>query len=103
MLLHDVRSSIPVVTEISKLHANVRGSGIGRPGSIEYIKKTASYELGEKVYTSGIAGLFPEGILVGEITSIEDLADSEFLNVEVSFVQSPFNQDFYLVYTDEKR
>ena len=103
MLLHDVRSSIPVVTDISKLHGNVRGSGIGRPGSLEYIKKTASYELGEKVYTSGIAGLFPEGILVGEITSIEDLADSEFLNVEVSFVQSPFNQDFYLVYTDEKR
>ena len=103
MLLHDVRSSIPVVTEISKLHSNVRGSGIGRPGRIEYIKKTASYKLGEKVYTSGIAGLLPEGILVGEITSIEDLADSEFLNVEVSFVQSPFNQDFYLVYTDEKR
>ena len=101
MVLHDVRSSVPIVTEKSKLHGNLKGSGIGRAGNIEYIKKTASYELGEKVYTSGIAGIFPEGIFVGEITSIDDLADSEFLKVEVSFMQSPFNQDFYLIYKNE--
>ena len=101
MVLHDVRSSVPIVTEKSKLHGNLKGSGIGRAGNIEYIKKTASYELGEKVYTSGIAGIFPEGIFVGEITSIDDLADSEFLKVEVSFMQSPFNQDFYLIYENE--
>ncbi len=101
IVLHDVRSSVPIVTEKSKLHGNLKGSGIGRAGNIEYIKKTASYELGEKVYTSGIAGIFPEGIFVGEITSIDDLADSEFLKVEVSFMQSPFNQDFYLIYKNE--
>ena len=101
MVLHDVRSSVPIITEKSKLHGNVRGSGIGRSGNIEYIKKTASYELGEKVYTSGIAGVYPEGIFVGEITSIDDLTDSEFLKVEVSFMQSPFNQDFYLIYKNE--
>tara|TARA_B100000686_G_C16782298_1_gene972779 strand:- start:1133 stop:1987 length:855 start_codon:yes stop_codon:yes gene_type:complete len=101
MLLQDIRSSVPVVTEKSKLHGNVRGSGLGRTGNIEYIKKTATYELGEKVYTSGIAGVFPEGIFVGEITSIDDLSDSEFLKIEVSFVQSPFNQDFYLIYKNE--
>jgi len=101
MVLHDVRSSIPVVTEKSKLHGNLKGNGIGRAGNIEYIKKTASYELGEKVYTSGIAGIFPEGIFVGEIISIDDHADSKFLKVEVSFMQSPFNQDFYLIYKNE--
>ena len=101
IVLHDVRSSVPIVTEKSKLHGNLKGSGIGRAGNIEYIKKTASYELGEKVYTSGIAGIFPEGIFVGKITSIDDLADSEFLEVEVSFMQSPFNQDFYLIYKNE--
>jgi len=101
IVLHDVRSSIPVVTEKSKLHGIVKGRGIGRAGNIEYIKKTASYELGEKVYSSGIAGIFPEGIYVGEITSIDDFTDSEFLTVEVSFMQSPFNQDFYLIYKNE--
>ena len=101
IVLHDVRSSIPVVTEKSKLHGNVKGRGIRRAGNIEYIKKTASYELGEKVYTSGIAGVFPEGIFVGEITSIVDLTDREFLKIEVSFMQSPFNQDFYLIYENE--
>ncbi len=101
MLIHDVRSLVPVVTEKSKLHGNLRGSGIGRAGNIEFIKKTASYELGEKVYTSGIAGIFPAGIYVGQITSIDDLVDSEFLKIEVSFMQSPINQDFYLIYENE--
>ena len=101
MVLHDVRSSVPIVTGKSKLHGNLKGSGIGRPGNIEYIKKTASYELGEKVYTSGVAGIFPEGMFVGEITSIDDLTESEFLKVEVSLMQSPFNQDFYLIYKNE--
>ena len=101
MVLHDVRSSIPIITEKSKLHGNLKGNGISRAGNIEHIKKTASYELGEKVYTSGIAGILPEGIFVGEITSIDDLADSEFLKIEVSFMQSPFNQDFYLIYKNE--
>lgn len=101
MLLHDVRSSVPVTTEKSKLHGNVRGSGMGRNGNIEYIKKTAPYELGERVYTSGIAGIFPEGILVGEIVAVNDLTDSEYLEIEVSFIQSPLNQDFYLIYKNE--
>ena len=96
-----MRSSTPIISEKSKLHGNVRGSGIGRNGKIEYIKKTASYEVGEKVYTSGIAGILPEGIFVGEITSIDDLTDSEFLKVEVSFIQSPLNQEFYLIYQNE--
>ena len=101
MLLHDVRSSVPITSEKSKLHGNVRGSGIGRNGNIEFIKKTATYELGEKLYTSGIAGIFPEGILVGEIVTINDLTDSEYLEIEVSFIQSPLNQDFYLIYKNE--
>ncbi|MBJ13482.1 MAG: hypothetical protein CMG62_10475 [Candidatus Marinimicrobia bacterium] len=101
MLLHDVRSSVPVITEKSKLHGNLQGAGIGRDASIVYANKTASYQLGEKVYTSGIAGIFPEGIFVGEVILIDDLADSKFLKVEVSFTQSPFNQDFYLIYKNE--
>ena len=101
LVLHDGRSSVPIVTEKSKWDGKLKGNGIGRAGNIEYIKKTASFELGEKVYTSGIAGIFPEGIFVGEITSVDDLADSKFLEVEVSLMQSPFNQDFYLIYKNE--
>ena len=50
---------------------------------------------------SGIAGIFPEGILVGEIVTINDLTDSDYLEIEVSFIQSPLNQDFYLIYKNE--
>ena len=101
MLVHDVRSSVPVVSDKSKLHGNIRGNGVGRPGKVKYIKKTAPYQIGEKFYTSGVAGIYPEGIFVGEIVAIDDLVDEEFLEVQVSFMQSPFNQDFYLIYKNE--
>ena len=89
MLVHDVRSSVPVVSDKSKLHGNIRGNGIGRLGKVKYIKKTAPYQIGEKFYTSGVAGIYPEGIFVGEIVAIDDLVDEEFLEVQVSLCNRP--------------
>ena len=37
----------------------------------------------------------------GEIVTINDPTDSEYLEIEVSFIQSPLNQDFYLIYKNE--
>ena len=57
--------------------------------------------MGEKVYTSGLGEIFPSGILVGEIYSINDPADSEFLEIEISFSQTPINRDYFLIYQHE--
>jgi cell shape-determining protein MreC len=66
-----------------------------------YVKKTAQFSLGEKVFTSGLGEVFPPGIPIGEISNIEDPSDSEFLKVEISFFQTPINQDFFLIYSHE--
>ncbi len=98
MLVQDSRSSIPIISGESSLHASLQGMGIGRKGELKFIKKTADFKKGEKIYTSGLGDLFPEGILVGEITSITDPVDSEFLKIEISFVSSPINRDYFLIY-----
>ena len=98
MLVQDVRSSIPIISGESSLHASLQGMGIGRMGELKFIKKTAGFRKGEKIYTSGLGDLFPEGLLVGEITSITDPVDSEFLKIEISFVSSPINRDYFLIY-----
>ena len=36
-----------------------------------------------------------------EISNIEDPSDSEFLKVEITFFQTPINQDFFLIYIHE--
>ena len=98
MLVQDVRSSIPIVSSESSLHASLKGMGLGRRGELNFIKKTASFREGEKLYTSGLGDVFPQGLLVGEIVSISDPVDSEFLKIEISFFSSPINQDYFLIH-----
>ena len=101
MLVQDVRSSIPIISSESSLHASLGGMGLGRKGELKFIKKTADFSVGERIYTSGFGGVYPEGILVGEVVSVTDPADSEFLKVEVIFSSNPINKDYFLIYNYE--
>ncbi len=101
LLVQDIRSSIPVVSSDSSLHATLEGKGLGRNGKLKFIRKTAEFSAGERVYTSGLGGIFPDGILVGEVVSVTDPVDSEFLEVEIFFYSDPVNQDYFLIYKNE--
>ena len=98
LLVLDVGSSIPIISSESSLHASLKGMGLGRKGELNFIKKTASFREGEKLFTSGLGDVFPQGLLVGEIVSISDPVDSEFLKIEISFFSSPINQDYFLIH-----
>ena len=101
LLVQDIRSSIPVISSDSSLHATLEGKGIGRNGKLKFISKTAEFSVGEKVYTSGLGEIFPDGILVGEVVSVTDPVDSEFLEVEIFFYSDPVDQDYFLIYKNE--
>ena len=73
MLVQDVRSIVPVVSETSQLQGTLKGNGLGRYGELQYVKKTASFKEGETLYTSGLAEIFPKGAIVGRIISINNL------------------------------
>ena len=101
LLVQDIRSSIPVISSDSSLHATLEGNGLGRNGKLKFISKTAEFSAGERVYTSGLGEIFPDGILVGEVVSVTDPVDSEFLEVEIFFYSDPVNQDYFLIYKNE--
>ena len=101
LLVQDIRSSIPVISSDSSLHATLEGKGLGRNGKLKFISKTAEFSTGERVYTSGLGEIFPDGILVGEVVSVTDPVDSEFLEVEIFFYSDPVNQDYFLIYKNE--
>ena len=101
LLVQDIRSSVPVISSDSSLHATLEGKGLGRNGKLKFISKTAEFSAGERVYTSGLGEIFPDGILVGEVVSVTDPVDSEFLEVEVFFYSDPINQDYFLIYKNE--
>jgi rod shape-determining protein MreC len=89
MLVQDSRSLVPVVSSSSRLHAILQGSGLSRLGHLNNIKKSAEYKIGEELYSSGLGGVYPPGYLVAKIKTIKDNPDSEFLDIQVSFLQSP--------------
>ncbi len=101
LLVQDIRSSVPVISSDSSLHATLEGKGLGRNGKLKLISKTAKFSVGERVYTSGLGEIFPDGLLVGEVISVIDPVDSEFLEVEISFYSDPVKQDYFLIYKNE--
>ena len=90
---------IPVISSKTRLHGILKGQGVGRKGSMINIKKTASFESGERLYSSGLGELFPQNYLVGTISSVEAMPDNDYLTIEVDLLDLPKDQEYFLVFT----
>ena len=99
MMVHDPRSMVPVISSSSRIHGILQGRGLGKSGKLINIKKTTSLKEGENLYSSGLGEVFPPNFLVGQIVSVNDKTDNEFLEVEVGFLNAPEEQDFFLIFT----
>lgn len=82
MLLTDLNSRISVRGQIHRSTGLLIGKGEGEPLSVKYMKLNAPVTEGEILVTSGLAGLFPPGLPVAKITSVERSDISLFLTVE---------------------
>jgi len=89
LLVSDLNSKIPVITEPSGTHGILSGKGKKKP-TIEYLPKNHSLKNGDKVYTSGKEGLFSPGIPIGEVKNLNgnvivelfsDHAQTTFVNI----------------------
>ena len=79
----------------------VQGRGLGRLGKLINIKKTADFQEGEVLLSSGLGDIFPSGFYVAKINSISDEPDNEFLDINVTFISFPESEDFFLVFIDK--
>ena len=70
LLVSDLNSKIPVITEPSASHAILSGHGKNKP-TLEFLPEKHSIKNGDKIYTSGKEGIFSPGIPIGEV-KIED-------------------------------
>ena len=73
LLISDLNSKIPVMTEPSANHAILSGHGDSKP-TLEYLPKSHNIQDGDKVYTSGKEGIFSPGIPIGEVKIEDDIA-----------------------------
>jgi cell shape-determining protein MreC len=77
MLLTDIKHSTPVFSE--NFHCNAKGSG--KPGIISCMYSELIWDeqfaIDQKFYTSGLGGVFPKNILIGNVLDIKNISASE--------------------------
>ena len=71
LLVSDLNSKIPVLSEPSANHAVLSGHGTNEP-TLEYLPENHTVQNGDKIYTSGKEGIFTIGIPVGEVKIEKD-------------------------------
>ena len=72
LLITDLNSKIPIITEPSTRHAILSGHGSNLP-TLEYLPEIHNIKDGNKVYTSGKEGIFSPGIPIGEVKIENDI------------------------------
>ena len=71
LLITDLNSKIPIISEPSGSHAILSGHGKDDP-TLEYLSENHKIQNADKIYTSGKEGIFTPGIIIGEARKIED-------------------------------
>ncbi len=70
LLVSDLNSRIPVMLDDTRERAVMAGDNSDQPRLL-YLRANAAVKVGERIVTGGAGGVFPPGIPVGVISSIE--------------------------------
>ena len=80
----DRRSKVGIRDENTRDIAILQGKGEEEKCELIYLPNKVSVKMGDKIITSGLGGLFPKGILVGEISLIKKNPYRLFQYIEVT-------------------
>ncbi len=83
ILITDINSKIPVMVEKSRVRGILSGDNTNLPKLI-FTPLDAGISVGDRIVTSGVAGVFPAGLPVGRVVSVRkgEIAVKSFSNLE---------------------
>ena len=83
ILITDINSKIPVMVEKSRVRGILSGDNTNLPKLI-FIPLDAGISVGDRIVTSGVAGVFPTGFPVGRVVSVRkgEVTVKPFSNLE---------------------
>lgn len=82
ILVTDVNSAVAVRLQSSRAEGILEGRG-GNRCYLKYVPSEVKIEIGEKVISSGLDGIFPEGHLIGHVTALIKNDGGIFHTIEV--------------------
>ena len=69
ILITDINSKIPVVVENTRVRGILSGDNTNTPKMI-FIPLDADVKVGDRIVTSGVAGVFPSGLPIGKVIRV---------------------------------
>lgn len=82
LLVVDQNSAVDSLIQRSRSRGIVKGVS-PTACRVEYVAQSSDVRPGDVVITSGLGGVFPKGLAVGEITRVEQASDDFFQDVEM--------------------
>lgn len=83
ILITDQRHQVPAELERNGLRTFVIGNGAQSDLSLNRIAQTSDVQVGDRVLTSGMGGVFPAGLLIGEISALHRSPDVALMQADV--------------------
>jgi rod shape-determining protein MreC len=83
LLITDYNSAIDSIVQRTRAKAIVEGKGENRC-QLKYLLRTEEVAVGDAVVTSGLAGNFPKGLMVGEIKQVDKKGHGVFQYAELA-------------------
>lgn len=82
LLITDYNSAIDAIVQRTRAKAIVEGKGENRC-QLKYLLRSEDVVEGDRVITSGLAGNFPKGLMIGEVTKVDKKGHGIFQDAEL--------------------
>jgi rod shape-determining protein MreC len=98
LLIDDHNSALDAFDQRSRVRGII--AGVVEDGLVmKYVDRSEDVKAGDTIVTSGLDGIFPRGLLVGEVTAVRREGPGLFLTVEVAPAADFHNLEQVLVVT----
>jgi len=101
LLIIDQNSAVDCLIQRSRDRGMVRGRS-AEACDLDYMIKTSDVRVGDKVVTSGLGGVFPKGIPIGQVIKVEDSPGDLFRYITVKPVVDFSRLEEVLIIMKEK-
>jgi rod shape-determining protein MreC len=82
-LITDQRSGVAAMVQGTRSVGIVHGT-LDAGLRMDFVSREASVTAGDTIVTSGLGGVYPKGLVIGEVTSVEEDPSALYLRIDVA-------------------
>jgi rod shape-determining protein MreC len=83
LLITDENSNVDAILHRTRVQGIFSGAGL-HEGKLKYITKNQDVIRGDTIISSGMGGVFPKGLLIGQVKNVEKQNKELFLKIDVT-------------------